>query len=132
MTALTDFAENLALDWLLTTGAATRPTTWFIALHTGDPGETGDANEVLVATDADYVRKSITFNAASAGQSTSAAQVSWTVNSGSSGYTVTHISVCESSTAGNVLFKGALLVPRALVANSVLTFNTGDIVAALD
>ncbi|MGE4338837.1 MAG: hypothetical protein AB7E55_23090, partial [Pigmentiphaga sp.] len=61
------FARNLLLDWLLTAGAATRPTTWFISLHVGDPGTTG-ANEVLVATDADYIRKAVVFGAAADGQ----------------------------------------------------------------
>ena len=132
MSCLSDYAENLVLTWLLTATAATRPSAWYVALHTGDPGETGAANEVLVATDADYVRKAITFAGGSGGQSLSTLEVSWTVNSASAGYTVTHASVHDALSAGKCLFKGPLLASRALIANGVLTFSVGEIVATAD
>ena len=43
MTAKTDYAENLALLYLMTDETYVRPTAWFVALHTGDPGEAGTA-----------------------------------------------------------------------------------------
>lgn len=132
MSAFTNYGETLLLKYMFTTEALTRPTAWYVALHTGDPGEVGTANEVVVGTDADYVRKSLTFTTPTADQAPSASAVSWTVNSGSGGYTVTHISICDASTSGNVLMKGALAVPRVLVANGVLTFEIGEIIAALD
>ena len=134
MSALTNYAEDLLLTWLFTASSATRPSAWYVALHTGDPGETGASSEVVVGTDADYVRDSITFDdpVASSGQVLSDAAVSWTVDSASAGYTVTHVSIWDAVTAGNCLMKGALPVPRALTANQVLTFSIGDIIAALD
>ncbi len=134
MSALTNHAEDLLLTWLFTTSSATRPNAWYVALHTADPGETGASSEVVVGTDADYVRDSITFDdpVASSGQVLSDVAVSWTVDSASAGYTVTHISIWDAATAGNCLMKGALPVPRALTANQVLTFSIGDIIAALD
>lgn len=134
MSGLTNYAEDLLLKWAFTTSSATRPTEWHVALHTSDPTETGAVAEVVVGTDANYTRKSITFNApvASSGQALSAGSVTWTVHSGSAGYTVTHISIWDASTSGNCLIKGALPVPRALAASQVLTFSTGDIIAALN
>ena len=44
---ISTYAGNLVLDWLLSTAAATRPTTWSLSLHTADPGLTG-TDEVLV------------------------------------------------------------------------------------
>jgi hypothetical protein len=129
--SLSNFAENLLLDWMFTAGTADRPAAWYVALHTGDPGETG-ANEVLVATDADYVRKSVTFGAASGGANASTSQVSWTVNSGSAGYTVTHASIWDASTSGNCLISGILASSRTLAALGVLTFEIGEVIAALD
>ena len=132
--SLSNFAENLLLDWMFTADAPTaaaRPTAWYVALHTGDPGETG-ANEVLVATDADYVRKAVTFGAASSGANASTAQVSWTVDAASAGYTVTHASIWDAETAGNCLISGALTSPRTLAALGVLTFEIGEVIAALD
>lgn len=134
MSGLTNHGEDLLCTWLFTTTAATRPTAWYVALHTGDPGEVGSANEVVVGTDADYVRKSVTFAdpVASSGQVLSNASVSWTVNSGSAGYTVTHASIWDASTAGNCLMKGQLPVSRTLAASGVLTFAIGEIIAAMD
>jgi hypothetical protein len=41
--SLTNTYENTVLDWLLTTDAATRPTSWYVGLFTSDPTETGAA-----------------------------------------------------------------------------------------
>lgn len=131
MSALSNHAEDLVLDWLFTTDPVTRPTGWYAALHDGDPGETG-ANEVTTSEDADYVRKSITFGSSSSGATLSASQVSWTVASDSAGYTVTHISIWDAATAGNCLIAGALVQSKALEADGVLTFEIGEIVATAD
>ncbi len=131
MSALTNDAENLLLAWAFTTGAALRPASWEVALHTADPTETGAVAEVLVGTDADYVRKAVTMDTPASGQTLSTSAVSWTVASGSSGYTVTHVSIWDVTNTV-CLIKGALTVPRVMVADGVLTFNIGEIVAAID
>ena len=135
MSGLTNAAEDMLVTWMFTDAAApTRPTAWYAALHTADPGEAGTASEVVVGTDADYVRKSVTFAdpVASSGQVLSEGAVTWTVDTASAGYTVTHLSIWTASTSGTCLMKGALPVPRALTANQVLTFSIGDLIAALD
>ena len=132
MSGLSDYGENLLVTWMFTATAVTRPTAWFVALHIGDPGETGASDEVTTGLDADYVRKAITFGDPTAGQSFSDAAVSWTVNTGSAGYTVTHASIWDASTAGNCFIKGQLPVSRTLAADGVLTFAIGEVVAAMD
>jgi hypothetical protein len=132
MSALTNFGENLLLDWMFTAGAATRPTAWFVALHTADPTEAGSTGEMTTGTDADYVRKAVTFAAAASGQSLSTLQVAHTPAVAAGSYTVTHISIWDAATAGNALMKGALLVPRLINNANPLVINVGDIVAALD
>lgn len=134
MAALTNYAEELLLTWMLTASSATRPTAWYVSLHLSDPGETGAAGEVTTGEDADYVRKSITFAdpVSASGQVVSTGAVTWTVNGASAGYTVSHLMISDALTAGNPLVKGALPVPVALVAGQVLTFSIGDIIAALD
>lgn len=129
--SLSNTAENLVLNWLLTTGAVTRPTTWFVALHLDDPGETG-ANEVTTSQDADYVRKSVTFGSASSGASTNTTTATWTVNAGSAGFTIRGVSIWDASTAGNCLASGLLYSDHAVVAGSVVSFNSGDLTVALD
>ncbi len=127
MSALTNYGEDLALDTLLA-------GTVYIALHTGDPGEDADQNEVTTAIDADYVRKAAAF-AAGTGPRTLAASpvVAWTVDTASAGYTVTHISIWDAATAGNPLFKGQLLWPVSLAAGETFDWlGPGTLVIELD
>jgi hypothetical protein len=130
----TNFGKDLVASWLFDTAAVTRPTAWFVALHTGDPGATGASNEVLVATDADYIRKAVTFAAVSAGtgQCLSDGAVSWTVNGASAGYTVTWASIWDAATVGNCIIKGQLPVARVLAAGGVLTFAIGEVIGAIE
>lgn len=133
--SLTNTAEDMLVKWMFTNATTpTRPTAWYAALHTADPGEAGTASEVVVGTDAHYVRKSVTFAdpVTDSGQVLSEGAVTWTVDTASAGYTVTHLSIWTASTAGTCLISGALPVPRALTANQVLTFSIGDIIAALN
>ena len=133
--SLSNWSENALLDWLLDMGNAsgpTRPTETWVALHTGDPGEDGSQNLVDTGIDANYLRKEVDFGSASSGSTVSIAEVTWVVAASSPGYTVTHISIWDFVSAGKCLFHGPLVVARTLAANGILTFNAGDIVAALD
>lgn len=132
MSALTNFGEDLLLDWMFTTDSVTRPTAWYVALHTGDPGEVGTTDELTTGTDADYVRKSVTFASAVSGQALSASAVSWTAAAGATTYVITHVSIRDALTSGNVLMKGELLVPVTMNASDSFTIAIGDLVAALD
>lgn len=124
--------ENLMLNWAFTDASVTRPTAWYVALHDGDPSETGANNEVTTSEDADYVRKSATFADAVNGVVSSESGVSWTVASTSSGYTITHVSVWTAATSGTCLAYGALYSPHALAADNVVTFNAGALNITLD
>ena len=134
MSSLANHAEDLLLKWLLTATTATRPSARYISLHTGDPGEARSANELVVGTDADYVRKVVTFAdpVTGSGQSLSSSAVSWTAASGASYYTVTHLAIWDALTGGNCLMKAALLAPRNMTASAVLDFATGELIASLD
>lgn len=127
---LSTFSRNLLLNWLLTAGAAVRPTTWYISLHTGDPGKTG-ANELLVATDADYVRKLAAFGAATLEVSATTGDLTWTADVAATAYDVTHVGVWDALTGGNFILGGALAVPEGVVAGGSLVLATGRCIAAL-
>ena len=58
MAGFTDYTEDLVLDWLLTSGSATRPTAWYVALYTVAPTDTGGGTEV---SGTDYARTAVTF-----------------------------------------------------------------------
>lgn len=44
--SLTNYAETQILRYLFSASPVTRPSAWWVALHNGDPGETGAANEL--------------------------------------------------------------------------------------
>ncbi len=127
---LSTYSGNLLLDWLLTTGSATRPTTWFAALHVGDPGLVGD-NELLVATDADYVRKAVTFGAAASKANASTTAETWTADVAATTYIVTHVGIWTASTAGNFVMHGELAVPETVVAGGAFVLDIGRVIGAL-
>jgi len=62
MAALSDHAENLVLNWLMTSGSATRPTAWYVALYTAAPNDAGGGTEL---SGSGYSRQSVAFTTAS-------------------------------------------------------------------
>lgn len=127
---LSTYMRNLLLAWGFTTGSATRPTTWYLSLHTADPGLTG-TSEVTIGTDSDYVRKAVTFAAPSGGQAANTGAITWTANAGATTYTVTHIGVWDALTTGNYLGGGELAVPETVVAGASLPLAIGRAIQAL-
>ena len=130
--SFSNHAEDLALKWMFTDSSVTRPTAWYVAMHTDDPGETGANNEVDTDDDADYLRKSTTFTDPSSGTCTNEGAVTWTVDTLSSGYTVRYVSVWDAATTGNCLAIGQLYSEHAMVADGVMSFAIGDLAISLD
>ena len=130
MAGLSDYAEKLALDYMMTAGAATRPTAWYIALYTTASTDAAGGTEVTVGG---YTRKSVTFNAATSGTGTTAnsALVSWSAVGAAYG-TITYIGILDASTAGNLLWSGALSVPKAVADGDTIQFSTGNLTLTLD
>lgn len=116
MSQLSDYAEKLLLDWSMTTGSATRPTAWYVALYTAAPSDSGGGTEVSTGG---YARKSVTFNAATSpgGTTSNAGNVTWTASGANYG-TVTHVGIFDSLTTGNLLWWGPLTASK--------TVNDGD------
>jgi len=129
MSALSDYAEKLVLDWLMTTGAATRPTAWFVALYTAAPSDSGGGTEV---TGSGYSRKSVTFNAASTpgGTTSNSNIVSWTAAGGNYG-TVTHVGIFDASTGGNLLWQGGLSTSKTVNDGDTIQFSAGNLTLTL-
>lgn len=127
---ISTYARNLILNWLLTTGAVTRPTTWFVSLHVGDPGKTG-ANEVDTGTDADYIRKAATFATATLEVSPTTGALTWTGDVAASTYDVTHIGLWDAEVGGNFLQGGALAIPEQMVASGSIVLAAGRVISSL-
>ena len=125
MAALSNYAEKLLLDWAMTTGSATRPTVWYVALYTAAPDDTGGGTEV---SGSGYTRQSVTFSAASSpgGTTSNTGAVTFTASGGSWG-TVSHIGIHDASTSGNLLWHGSMTASKSVADGDTLEFSIGNI-----
>lgn len=129
MAALSNHAEALILNWLMTNGAATRPTAWYIALYTAAPSDSGGGTEVAGNG---YSRQAVTFSAASepGGTTDNSGSVSFTASGGNWG-TITHVGIFDASTSGNLLWHGALAASRTVNDGDTLSFAVGAVTLTL-
>ena len=125
MSAFSDYSEKLLLDWLMTSGSATRPTAWYVALYTAAPSDSGGGTEV---SGNGYVRKAVAFDAASTpgGTTSNTGAVSFTASGGAWG-TITHIGIFTAETSGNLLWHGGLTASKAVGDGDTIEFAIGNI-----
>lgn len=125
MAALSDHAENLLLNFLMTTGTATRPTNWYLALYTAAPNDAGGGTEV---SGNGYSRQSVSWDTASGtgGTTSNSGAVTFTASGGNFG-NVTHIGIFDASTSGNLLWHGAMAASKQVNAGDSIQFATGSI-----
>ncbi len=125
MAALSDHAEKLLLDWLMTNGTATRPTDWYVALYTAAPSDSGGGTEV---SGGGYARQSATFDAASSpgGTTSNTNEITFTASGAAFG-TVTDIGIFDASTGGNLLWHGSLSASKTIEDGDALVFAAGNI-----
>jgi hypothetical protein len=129
MAALSNYAEKLLLDYLLTTSAVTRPTAWYVALFTSAPDDAGNGTEVSTGG---YSRQVLTTSVATSGVGTASNTntVSF-VASGASYGTVTHVGIFTSLAGGNLLWHGPILVSKEVLDGDGLKFDPGTIIFTL-
>ena len=109
---------TLANNWLnmLRAVAFTAPAGTFIKLHTADPGAAGATAPSAVTT-----RQAATFAAAATGAIALNNSPAFTMTATE---TISHISVWDASTAGNLLWTATLTTPKSVVNTDTLTFTT--------
>ena len=129
MSALSDYAEKLLIDWMMTTGSATRPTSWYVALYTAAPSDSGGGTEV---SGNGYSRQSITLSAGSSpgGTTANTNTLSFTASGGNWGV-VSHIGIFDASTSGNLLWHGAMTASKDISDGDTLEFAIGNIDLAI-
>ena len=121
--SISNYAENKILDHVTGEAAWTMPTTVYVKLHTGDPGEAATSNAATETT-----RKAATWSAASSGSIATDATIEWTNVSTTETYS--HWSLWDNSTAGNALWTGALSASAAVTAGD--TFQITLLTLSLD
>lgn len=131
MAAASDYLENKLLDHALATAAYTAPTDVYVGLHTGSPlDDDSGANEVTTSGSA-YVRKAASFAAASAGSAATDATITFDAATSNWG-TITHISLYDASSAGNLLFHGAVTTSKTIETGDTFQISSGNLTISLD
>ncbi len=120
-----NYLEQKLLEHVFKNTSYTSPTTVYVKLHTGDPGEDCTANAAGNTT-----RLAATFGAAvnPAGTISITSTITWT--SVSTTETYSYISIWDASTAGNPLASGPMDTAHAVTAGD--TFNLTALTVTLN
>jgi hypothetical protein len=147
-----NYLETKLLDHVLGEGSRDyTPTTLFVGLFSNSGGGAATALEsgtnstsgtgnfgFYEINNGSYARQAVNFNAASSGSATNNGAVTFPQatadydSAGSQGNTVTHIGIMDASTAGNVIFFGALSTSKTVTSGDVFQINDAAITISLE
>lgn len=122
---MSTYMRGKVVDHAFRNVAWTPPTTVYVALHTSDPTIAGTpATEVSGAW---YARQAIAFSSQTvAGQTSNSATVTFPAVTGS-GVTVTHFSLWDAATLGNMLEFSALSASKTYAISDVPSWLAGTL-----
>jgi hypothetical protein len=128
MASASNATETLLLKYSLTTDATiTRPTAWYIGLHTADVTDAGTGTEV---TGNGYARTAVTFTVTN-DTATNSATVTFPTASGGSWGTVSHLGIWSATTAGTLYYHGALTASKSVADGDTFTIQSGALTIVL-
>lgn len=119
-----NYLENKILDHVLATTAYTAPTAVYLSLHYTSPGEDDSGTEVSTGG---YVREEVSFNAASGGSATGPTTDTEFTASGAAWSGVAHFGIYDASSAGNLLYYGALSASKDIADGDSIRFVADSI-----
>ena len=119
--------ETRVLTWVFTSGSATRPTAWYVALFTTNPAEDASGTEV---SGGGYARQSATFTVSGNTASNGGAIEYPTATAGYG--TVSHVGVFDASSGGNLIAYAALTTSKTIDTGDVLRIPADDLDITLD
>jgi hypothetical protein len=146
MSAASNYLENKILDHVLKfgngsvtvgTGAGyAPPATLYLALFNNTSTNTAANLEAGTLTDETstvgtaYARQTVTFASASSGSSATNATVTFPTATANFG-TITHVAIMDASTAGNVLFYGAVTTSKTIETGDTFQVSSGNLTVSL-
>jgi hypothetical protein len=136
MSAASNYLENAVLNHVLGNTNFTQPGTLYLGLFKNDSGqatanlETGTLTDEVTTAGSAYVRKAITFATASGGSASSSATVTFDAATANWG-TITHVAVMDASSAGNVLFYGAVTTSKTIETGDTFQVSSGNLSISL-
>lgn len=111
------------------------PTTVYCGLHTADPTQAGSTVAEVTTSGSGYSRTAITskMNAADPVTGLSSNNTAITFGPATSDWgTVTHLSISDASSGGNMLWFGALNIVQTTPIGESVQFSLGQFVLQLD
>ena len=120
--SFTNYLETEILDHVFAGAAYTAPSTKYLALFTGAPGETGGGTEV---SGGGYARQTVAFTTSGNTTSNNAA-VEFPTATANYG-TVTHVGVYDASSSGNLMAYAALSSNKTIETGDVFRVPSGDL-----
>lgn len=134
MAAMSDYLENALLSHILKNTPLTSPATVYLALFTSDPTDANTGAEVpglVGGNPSAYARVAITFGTVANGTVENSADITFAVATQNWG-TITHIGIMDASTAGNLLFHGALTSSKTVATGDQFKIAVGDLDVTLN
>lgn len=127
MAAMSNYLEGKVLDHTLAGLPFTPPAAHYVSLHTASPT---DANTTTTeVAGGSYQRALASFSPAAAGSSSNSNTLAF---AGMPAVTVSHVAIYDTTTAGNLLYYGALAAPVAVTAGGTFVINAGGLTVSLD
>lgn len=145
MAAMSDYLENKLVDHLFRGISFSAPSNMHIGLLTAAPDDTGGGTEV---SGGDYARVQYnpsysnwkgtndevtnTPSAGTTGTTGNAAAITFPAPTGDWGH-ITHFAIYDNSTSGNLMFWGALSIPKTVNdGDAAPSFSSGALTIQLD
>lgn len=119
---LTDHGEDKLLTLFRNAG------TYYLALFTAAPGETGGGTEVSGAS---YARQQVTFGAPSGGVMKSSAAIEFPTAAESWG-TAAAWGLFDAPSGGNLVWYGSITTPKELLAGDIYRISSGNLTLTMD
>lgn len=119
--------EAHVLTYLFTAFGVTRPSSWYLALYTGAPSDSGGGTEL--SGDA-YARQSLSFTI-SGDTASNVDAVEFPAATGSWG-TITHAAVFDASSGGNMIAHSAFTASKTIDSGDVFRITAGSLDITLD
>tara|TARA_R110000868_G_scaffold130300_4_gene339947 strand:+ start:8968 stop:9360 length:393 start_codon:yes stop_codon:yes gene_type:complete len=129
MSAASDYLELKLLDHVLGNTTFSQPASRYLGLFTASTGLETNSPSAEVSGGS-YVRKAVSFAAASSGSSATSATVTFDTATANWG-TITHVAVMDASTSGNVLFWGAVTTSKVIESGDTFQVSSGNLTISL-
>ena len=128
MAEFTNYLEAKLLDHVLKNTTYNSPSTVYAGLFTAAPNDAGGGTEVSGGS---YARQSMSFSAASAGATTTDADITFPQATADWG-TVVAVGIHDALTSGNLLMYTDLTTSKAIATGDILKIPSGSLTVSLD